>query len=185
MKRIFLSVLLSFVILGCNTSEHREKTKVSSTKKSKGKLRDVITYSSKVIAIKDVLINGHEAILPMRRFNAIYKAIDSSKIALWECGNPFEFIDEAWMKKTYGNKNEETGTFENYDGKVTTLFGKQIEFNTNNHIVLFNTAFANLNSFEIPSHHILLNNHTSLDDFKKLFPNSAGEKLANSNAVRF
>ena len=144
-----------------------------------------IVYKERYMSIKDVLVNGHDMILSRRKFNSLYKKIDSSKTALWECGDPFEWLDEKWMKATYGEKSEKAGTFEKYDGNVTTLFAKNIEFNTNNHIVLLNTAFAKSNSFEIPSHRIVLDKNTSVEDFRKTFPLAKMEKVEDPDEVRF
>ncbi|QXU43643.1 hypothetical protein [Pedobacter sp. D749] len=144
-----------------------------------------IVYKERYMSIKDVLINGHHMILSRPKFNSLYKKIDSSKTELWECGDPFEWLDEKWMKATYGDKSEKSGTFEKYEGNVTTLFAQNIEFNTNNHIVLINTAFAKSNSFEIPKHQIVLNQNTSIEDFRKTFPLAKMEKLEDPDEVRF
>ena len=148
-------------------------------------IKTPVIYTQHTIAIKDVLINHHKIIQSMSEFNSRYQYVDSSKTALWECGNPLEWLDEKWMRARYGAKSDQSGTFKNYDGNVTTLYGKDIEFNTNSHVVLFNTAFAKSNSFEIPSHNIVLDKNTSMEDFQKLFPNSKMEKLEESNEVRF
>lgn len=199
-KITLLCILLALTIPGCKDGKKKQgksqanltidtaglddnKAKIDTAGLNSKKAGHFIAYQSNVIETKDVLINGHAAILPYSKFNSVYSAIDSSRTAIWECGDPFEWLDALWMKETYGDKDEAKGTFEQYDGKVTTLFVKDIKFNTNNHIVLFNTASAKSNSFEIPSHHILLNQNTSLDDFKKMFPNSKVEKRENSETV--
>ncbi|WP_310555407.1 hypothetical protein [Flavobacterium sp.] len=143
------------------------------------------TYNSKYIDFENVLINNHKVILSKSDFESIHNKIDSTKTMIWECGSPFEWLDEEWMIKTYGNKTEESGAFDTFNGEITTLFGKDIEFNTNNNIVLFDKAFAKNNSFEIISHRIKLNKNTSLEDFKKMFPNSEMEILEERNEVRF
>ena len=137
------------------------------------------------MAIKNATVNHHPIILDQKEFEKIYKKIDSTSTTLWECGNPFDWLDKDWMRKKYGSENKDKGTFENFDGKITTIYSKEIEFNTNNHIVLFNTAFAKKNSFQIPSHHINLDQNTTLEEFKTIFHNLELEKLENPNEVRF
>ena len=141
-------------------------------------------YNSKFIEIKNVLVNGHKVILLKNEFDAIYAKNDSTKTILWECGSPFEFLDKDWMIKTYGNENKEKGTFENFNGEITTIYRKNIEFSTNNHIVLFDVAFAENNSFKIISHNIILDKNTTLEQFKKIFPNTEIENLESKNEVR-
>ena len=196
-KITFVYIVLAFTVFGCRDGvKQREKPQVNSTIGTGGlggkdtginprglKRRTAVTYQSKFITTKDVLINGHDVVLSFRKFNALYSALDSSRTALWECGDPFEWLDSVWMKKTYGNKDKEKGTFEKYDSKVTSLFVKDMRFDSNRHIVLFNTASAKSNSFEIPSHHIVLNKNTSLADFKKMFPNVKLDQLENSETV--
>jgi hypothetical protein len=196
MKLTLCYIVLAVFFLGCKNGEKSKakstidtagiegnKIKINTADPNRKKDRNFIAYHSNEIEIKDVLINRHAVILPNSKFNSLYKEIDSSKTSIWEYGDPFEWLDAEWMKETYGDKNETKGTFEKYDGKVTTLSVKDIKFDTNKHIVLFNTAYAKSNSFEIPSHHIVLNQHTSEDDFKKMFPNSKMEKLENSEAL--
>lgn len=196
-KITFAYIIFAFTIFGCRDDvKKREKSKANSTidtgakaAKNTGintkelKHRTAVTYHSNFLATKDVLINGHAVILSYRKFNSLYRKIDSSRTALWECGDPFEWLDAAWMKKTYGNKDKEKGTFEKYDSKVTSLYVNDMRFDTNKHMVLFNTASATSNTLEIPSHHIVLNNHTSVADFKKMFPNVKLDQLENSETV--
>ncbi len=144
----------------------------------------ISTYDSKIIAIENLLINGNKIILPIEEFKSIYTKIDSTKTKIWECGSPFEWLDEQWMTATYGKQNEEVGTFENFNGEITTLYSKNIEHNTNNHIVLFNKALAENNTFEIISHKIRIDKSTTLENFKKQFPNCEIEKLENPNESR-
>jgi len=173
-------LLLAIIIIGCK--ENHEPKEIIEIPILKERLN---TYDSDIIKIENVLINGQKVILPIEKFNSVYKAIDSSKTELWECGSPFEWLDSDWMTEKYGKVTKESGTFENFDGNITTLYGKQIEFNTNNHIVLFNTAFAKSNSIKILSHNIELNKDTSLKDFQKMFPKSEMEQLDNPGEVRF
>ena len=138
-----------------------------------------------MLEIENVRVNHHKVLLSKADFEATYKKIDSIKTALWECGNPFEWLDKEWMEKTYGKMDKEKGTFDTFNGDVTTLYAKGIEFNSNSHIVLFNTAFAKDNSLEILSHKILLDRKTTLEEFRKLFPNAEMEPMDTANEVRF
>ena len=82
-------------------------------------------------------------------FESIYTHTDSTKTQLWECGSPFEWLDEKWMVKAYGEKDKGTGIFKNFNGEITNIYSQNIDFTTNNHIVLFDTGFAANNSFKI------------------------------------
>ncbi|TWH99700.1 hypothetical protein IQ05_03041 [Flavobacterium tiangeerense] len=150
----------------------------------KEKLNNNSIYNSKFIEIKNSLINGHKVILLKNEFDAIYKKNDSLKTTLWECGSPFEWLDKEWMVKTYGVENKEKGTFDRFNGEITTIYDKNIKFTTNNHIVLFDMAFAKNNSFKIISHNITLDKNTTLKEFKKIFPKIEIENLENPNNVR-
>jgi hypothetical protein len=191
--KINLFLLMSFlIVLSCNASEkNKEISNFASSKISLNTLfqrsnaKKVKAYTSKVLKIKNVLINGNRVILTKEKFDSIYKDINSTKTSVWECGNPFETLDEKWMTKTYGEKNKESGIYDKFDGNITTIFGKDIEFTTNNNIVLFDKASAKNNSFEIISHKITLNKNTTLNYFRKAFPNSEMETLDEKNEVRF
>lgn len=163
-----------------NTNQQGKDT-ITDNKK---KLNINPVYNSKFIKIENVLINGHKVILLKNEFDAIYPKNDSIKTTLWECGNPFEWLDKEWMIKKYGAENKEKGTFERFNSEITTIYLKNIKYSTNNHMVLFDMAFAENNSFKIISHHITLDRNTTLEEFKKIFPNTEIEKLANKNEVR-
>ena len=190
-----VKTLISFIVfvitfIGCRNegkpkNERQTAIQAKPVPLKRRETKKPIVYKERYMNVKDILVNGHNMILSLRKFNSLYKKIDSSKTALWECGDPFEWLDEKWMKATYGDKSEKSGTFEKYDGNVTTLFAKNIEFNTNNHIVLLNTAFAKSNSFEIPSHQIVLDKNTSVEAFRKTFPLAKMEKLEDPEEVRF
>lgn len=148
---------------------------------NKKKLSINSIYHSKFIEIKNVLVNGHKVILFKNEFDALYPKNDSIKTTLWECGSPFEWLDKEWMVKTYGVKNKEKGTFERFNGEITTIYGEKNEFSTNNHIVLFDMASAENNTFKIVSHNITLDRNTTLEEFKKVFPNTEIENLENKS----
>lgn len=188
------------IVVGCQKTDESAVSKTQQDKKNIQKIDEVakdslareipekkesLIYNSKYLAIKDAQVNNHAIILGQKEFNKIYTKIDSTRTMLWECGNPLDWLDKDWMTKKYGPINKDTGSYENFDGKITTIYGKEIEFDTNNHIVLFNTAFAKRNSFQIPSHHISLDENTTLEEFKKLFPDAEVEKINNPNEVRF
>ena len=144
-------------------------------------------YDFKYLEMENDLVNGHKVYLDKKEFDALYKnKIDSTKTDIWECGTPFEWLDEKWMAQKYGPKSE-LGDLPNFDGKITTIYGKNIEFTTNNHMVLLNSGNVENNSFHIVSHNITLDKNTKLKDFKKLFPKGDYYVLEDSDEmhVRF
>jgi len=193
MKRSFaLLILIALALQCCKSNTEKIQDPEDSilikneekTLKYKKKLISNAIYNSKFIEIENVLINDHKAILSKNEFDALYQKNDSAKTSLWECGNPFDWLDKDWMVKTYGEINKEKGTFERFDGKITTIYEKEIQFNTNNHIVLFEKALISSNSFKISNHNITLDKGTTLEGFKKIFPNTEIENLENRNEVR-
>ncbi|MFH7018039.1 hypothetical protein [Flavobacterium sp. FlaQc-47] len=188
----YLFLFLFTILTACNNHNKEEKEfKKSINKESvspsiaKTKFGNKSIYDLKFITIKNVLINDHRVILSKVEFESIYTHIDSTKTRIWECGSPFDWIDREWMTKTYGEENRETGVFSKFNGEITTIYSKNIEFATNNHIVLFDTGFADNNSFKIISHNIILNKNTTLNEFRSKFPNSKMETTENPNEVRF
>ncbi|MBS7231862.1 hypothetical protein KHA90_12590 [Flavobacterium psychroterrae] len=166
----YLFLFLFTILTACNNHNKEEKEfKKSINKESvspsiaKTKFGNKSIYDLKFITIKNVLINDHRVILSKVEFESIYTHIDSTKTRIWECGSPFDWIDREWMTKTYGEKDRETGVFDKFNGEITTIYSKNIEFATNNHIVLFDTGFADNNSFKIISHNIILNKNTTLN----------------------
>ncbi|MFD1601669.1 hypothetical protein ACFSJW_16610 [Flavobacterium artemisiae] len=193
MKRHIL-LLLFTILIACNNRDEKAKepNNIIETKKEattsiepKEKSKDKSIYDSKFLEKGNVLINDYKIILSKDEFESIYTHVDSTKTQLWECGSPFEWLDEKWMIKTYGKKNKETGIFEKFNGEITTIYIKNSQFTTNNHIVLFDTGFAATNSFKIISHNITLNKDTTVEEFQSKFPNSEIEKTENPNEVRF
>ena len=117
------------------------------------------------------MVNNHKVMISKEEFDKIYPKLDSTKTELWECGSPFEWLDKEWMTKTYGQKNEESGIYENFDGKITTLNYKNTAFITNKHLVIFNEGTTGNNTFSIISPKITLDKDTTVEQFKKMFPN--------------
>ena len=155
-------------------------TEVNRTEKA-----EPVIFLSKYLEIKDALVDSKNLILnkvDFEKFSTL--KTDSAKTDLWECGNPFEWLDRPWMEKTYGKYDEKAGNFPKFNGEITTIYKKGIEYSTNDHIVLFSRAEAENHNFRIPSHHIILDKNTTLKDFKKLFPQLDAEKVSN-NEVRF
>jgi hypothetical protein len=202
MNKLILCSILFLVGLTFQSCENKNKETAKENSKDKnigslnnesketlsikrGTNNDSFKYYLKTIDIENVLINGHKIILTKSEFDSYYKKIDSTKTYVWECGSPFESLDEKWMTKTYGKQNDEKGTFENFNGEITTIFCKDIEFSTNKHIVLFDRAFAQNNSFKIISKDLTLDKNTTLKNFKKTFPNVEMEELDNKNESRF
>ena len=104
MKAYLFGTVLLLAITGCK--ENREQKEILEPPVLKEKLH---TYDSDVLKIENVLINGQKIILPIHKFNSVYKCIDSSKTELWECGSPFEWLDSEWMTETYGKISRSGG----------------------------------------------------------------------------
>lgn len=198
MKNIKLfPVLLLFIFLNCEKKGDKSiiinhtKSKSDSDKSLTDSLNSQsisaksTSYTQDFLKFEDIEINGHQIILSQHEFDKFYPEKDSVKTDLWECGNPFEWLDENWMIKTYGKQNSDSGTFERFDGKITSVFTNSAEFNSNKHIVLFNNADADKNYFKIKSNNILLNKNTAIEEFQKLFPTLKKEVTDQKNVVRF
>lgn len=178
MKNLILSLII-FIFLSCNKRESEKQTITSFENIELKEQRDTLVRNEiseditqnlpiTFLSIDDALLNNKKLLLNKNDFEKKYTKIDSTKIDLWECGNPLTFLDKEWMVNTYGK--EINGEFEKYDGKITTIYTNGIQFITNNHKVLFDTADANKNTFTIISRDIVLDNSTSIEDFQKLFP---------------
>jgi hypothetical protein len=191
-KQFALLILIALAFQSCknNNDKIQDSTDNIVLKRedtifeNKGKFTADTIYNSKFIDIENVLINDHKAIVSKNEFDAIYPKSDSVKTTLWECGSPFEWLDKAWMIKTYGPENKEKGTFERFNGEITTIYEKGIQFTTNNHIVLFDKALASKTTFKIRNYKVKLDKNTTLKEFKKIFPNTEIEGLENKNEVR-
>lgn len=194
MKKLpeIIAILLVFSIQSCiNKKDEKQETnkidvvkQIDSTSKKKQKRNTETIYSSKFLDTDNVLVNNQKTILSKKEFEAVYKKIDSTNTSVWECGNPLEWLDEKWMIQEYGAQNKEKGTYENFNGEITTIYANDAIFATNNHIVLFYEAFVTKNSFKIISHNIILDKNTTLESFKKTFPNADIEKVENENECR-
>ncbi|UUC44564.1 hypothetical protein [Flavobacterium cerinum] len=173
MKNSCLLLFIFTILISCK--KDTEKTESVSVpditiqktdtivKKESTALKSV--YDADTIALESILINNHKMLLSIDEFNTIYKnTIDSTKSEFWECGNPFEWLDEQWMKKTYGKE------MENYDGEITTIYSKGNQFSSNTHLVLLDQTLMKHNALKIISYDILLDQNTTWEAFKKMFP---------------
>lgn len=163
-----------------SNTESVEKTSIKALEKPAFK-----PYSASFLKIEDALLNNHKMILDKKIFDQLYPKRDSVKTEIWECGNPFNWLDDKWMTKTYGKYDEDRDTYGDFDGKVTSIYTSDVQFDTNNHIVLFNTALSKGNEFKIKSYQIILNENTTLEEFQKFFPNLKKEELEHKNECRF
>ena len=132
-----------------------------------------------------ILLNGHTPIIPYKSFQKHYPKPDSTKKTLWECGSPFDSLDEDWMVKTYGAWDTQAGTFKNYDSQITTIYVNGSAYATNGHITLLIKANAKRNAVLIPSNQIALSSHTSIATFNKLFPKTHPEKTGDKSIIRY
>lgn len=190
MKKIVVLFSL-FALFGCketdskeapNPSLEKQKPQVTIIQENPVKAEPK-SYSLAYLKMEDVLLNGNKILLDKTNFEKIYRKIDSTRTDLWECGNPLDFLDEEWMTKTYGKR--ESGSFEKFDGNITTIYTQNIQFITNNHVVLFDTAQADKNTFKIISAHIILDQNTTIEDFQKQFPNLEKEATEEPAVFRF
>lgn len=189
----FLLVAI-FILFSCKEKHSVEKEiprktiateNKSSAPKKMESVESTASYSSKYLAAENVRLNGHPLMLSKKEFFTIYQKVDSVQTTLWECGSPFEWLDQEWMIKKYGKPNDEHGTFADFDGKISKLFINNSVFTTNNHLYLFDTAKAQNNTFTIVSQNIVINEDTTVSEFKKRFPDVDEEKTDVKNTVRF
>lgn len=193
-KLLLLSIF--FIIVNCEKKDHSpviiKENPVESALDLKSK--DTTAFHEKAsllpqpfkgdfLKIENVEINDHQIILSHNEFDTLYPRIDSVKTEIWECGSPFDWLDQDWMIKTYGKRN--SGTFERFDGKITSLYTNSTEFNTNQHVFLFNTAIADRNNFKIISNNIVLDQNTTIEKFRHLFPKLKKETTDEKNEFRF
>lgn len=176
-KPILLLYLTMLILSSCQKTEHAPIIQnlntapgisavdsASSIKKTIFQKKDT-TYLSKYLAVDNFLVNGLKMIMTRNEFTANIKKTDSSSTDLCECGSPFEWLDKEWMIKTYGPEDEYAGTFKNFDSKITTLYFNDVEYNTNDHLYLFDQAETKNNKFTFKSHHLNLDKNTTVAKF--------------------
>lgn len=168
-----------------NSISSGKTTEFDSKNKERVVTEKIKVYRSKYLAIENVLVNDHKIILPQQEFAKLYPKYDSIRTTLRECGHPLEWLDEKWMIKTYGEKDENVGTFARFDGEITRLNIRGFDFDSNNHLVIFDSGKAKGNTFLIISDQIVLNENTTVSDFKKLFPKIEMEETEDKDTVRF
>lgn len=120
-------------------------------------------------------------------FDALKKNIniDSSQSDSWECGSPYDFLDSTWMKEKYGDYNETKGTFENFDGYILSLYSGNVVYTSNTHLTVFNDAEMKGNTFKVKSSNIILDENTTIGDFRRLFPKAQEEPATEVGDIRF
>ncbi len=196
MQKYFLILILMFILCSCNESNNKRdnnKTQIITSKENlnppnsfQKKPNDTV-YIFDTLATNNVLVNGKKIILTLNEFRNAYSKIDSTESSIWECGNPFEWLDEDWMNKKYGDLDKYGQAHLELQPKIQTIYYKNLEFVSNKHLVLFKQAKSLNNTFEIISHHIVLTSNTSIKDFKKIFKKCTFEKteLKRELRVRF
>lgn len=192
-KLFYFSVFLSMMSCQKDNPILEPKNTLSSKKTTEraSKVEEIVVpekikvYQSKFLAIENVLLNDHKIILAQQEFTNLYPKFDSVRTTLRECGHPLEWLDEKWMIKTYGEKDENVGTFARFDGKITRFSSGGLDFDSNNHLVIFDSGKAKGNTFQIISNQIILNENTTISEFKKLFPKIEMEETDEKNKVRF
>ena len=168
-----------------NIRSPEKTTEIASKNKESVVTEKIKVYPSKYLAIENVLVNDHKIILAQQEFAKLYPKYDSIRTTLRECGHPLEWLDEKWMVKTYGEKDENVGTFARFDGKIARFSIKGFDFDSNNHLVIFDSGKAKGNTFLIISDQIVLDENTSVSDFEKLFPKIEMEETEDKDKVRF
>jgi hypothetical protein len=194
MKKFSLLLFVPLIILSCNINSDKSSfTEIISNNQleNNNSLRESQNdslsspYNSPVLSIDDVLVNGQKILMSKESFNFTYNQIDSTIVESRECGNPFEWLDKEWMTKIYGEYNDQIGTFKNFNSHISVFYSRHASFDSNNHLYLLNTAYADKNVVNIPSNNIKLTNQTSLAEFERLFPKAEKEILKDSKQVRF
>jgi len=195
--KVLIASIAGLALLSCNANNDQATKKSyakhsSQTTASKGlnitrpvTKREPKAYLIDSLPLTAILLNGHKPELPNNSFNKYYPKPDSTKRTLWECGSPFDSLDEAWMEKTYGMWDAQAGTFKNYDSQITTIYVNGSAYATNGHMTLLIKADAKRNSVSVPSHQIALSSHTSIATFNKLFPKIHPEKTEDKNVIRY
>ncbi len=130
-------------------------------------------------------MNYHKIILSQQEFSTVYPKYDSTRTTLRECGHPLEWLDEKWMVKKYGEKDEYVRTFARFDGKITKFSIKGFDFDSNNHLVIIDSGKAEANTFKVISNQFVLDENTNVFEFKKLSPNVKMEETDEKNKIRF
>ncbi|GAB0155991.1 hypothetical protein CHRYSEOSP005_12530 [Chryseobacterium sp. Alg-005] len=188
----YLFGIVIILLAGCQKKETKvsvNKKKVDTTlasrKDSIPAKNTSVTYLDTTLSLENIRINGSKPMVLKSEFEKQYPKSDSIITELWECGNPFEWLDQKWMDDTYGKRDANSGVYENFDGKITTIYTHKASFITNKHLVLFDDAFADKNTLEVVSHHIILNHATSMEEFEKLFPKAKREEGANKDEFQY
>lgn len=130
-------------------------------------------------------MNYHKIILSQQEFSTVYPKYDSTRTTFRECGHPLEWLDEKWMVKKYGEKDEYVRTFARLDRKIPRFSIKGFDFDSNNHLVIIDSGKAEANTFKVISDQFVLDENTNVFAFKKLFPNVEMEETDEKNKVRF
>lgn len=175
----FKLILLLFCTAACekNTKEDHISAQNNTDSISSGKTKEKIykknlssVFNQDHLPLNNVLVNRNSILTPKEDFKTMYAKADSVKAEIWECGNPFEWLDKEWMAKTYGNYSTDKGTFGDFDGTVSSIYLGNSTYTTNEHVVLFDRTQMEGNEIFIKSHQILLTENTTIEEFQKLFP---------------
>ena len=164
-----ITFLLFVFIIGCKNAAKKENAK---------------TLAPNIISVNDVLINDKKVLMTLKEFKS-FSQIDSTQVKLWECGQPFEWLDKEWMQRKYGKFDDTKGMFKNFDGKIKTLYVSNVEYISNDHLVLFNRASIASNTFKILSKNITVDSNTTIELFEKYFPQAKKESIENRSQCRF
>ncbi len=194
MRKLHILIFVPLIVLSCDRNSDKSISTEKSSNKQQGHENSFRQskkgyiprpYNSSILSIHDVSVNGQKILMSKESFNLTYNQIDSVIVESRECGNPFEWLDKKWMTKTYGEYNDQIGTFENFNSHISVFHSKHASFDSNNHLYLLNTAYADKNTVRINSNNIILTNQTTLAEFENLFPKAEKEILIDSKQVRF
>lgn len=183
-------IILFLTIISCkNKNDNTTKDNLPKVNNSL-KIEDSTKLIEKdnlfdTIPLEDVFLNNHKLYFNESKFKDLYNSIDSTKIQSWECGNPFEWLDEDWMYKKYGKNNDPREKFIKYNGTLKAIYTNKIIFNSNNHMVLFEYAELDKNSIIIKPFNIIFNNQITIDSFQKLFPKKEKEDGFQKDEFKF
>lgn len=119
------------------------------------------------LAIHEVRLNQHPILWDYNEF-INNSSIDSTSEELWECGNPFEWLDNEFMEK-----QEMEALIHHHSNNI--------EFITNGNKILPLHILVGNNKLYIPDKNITFDKNTTLESCMRTFPNIHAGKDEEGN----
>jgi hypothetical protein len=130
--------------------------------------KEVSPYTRASMLLKDILINGSPAVMPTADFAAKHPGAKAQPQD-FDCADPFDIVDEAWMTQTYGKMTGD-GVHPKPVAGARALTVKGAVYLSNNHVVLFQNATADSNTLSFAGTGIELNASTTPTVLRRLLP---------------